>query len=80
MLPLGHESSFQIEAISYYRSATSKWRALDDTLDPRLIDEEGSTGPIEDLVDLPIDNKEPFKVLKIGKNLSNEMRKVTQSS
>ena len=47
---------------------------LDDTLDLISPDEEGTTGPIEDLVDLPMDNKEPSKVLKIGKNLSEEIR------
>ena len=41
---------------------------LDDTIDPRLPDEEGTIGLIEDLVDLLVSNKEPFKVLKIGKN------------
>ena len=48
---------------------------LDDTLDPRLIDEEGTTGPIEDLVNLSVDDKEPSKVLKIEKNLPDEIRK-----
>ena len=46
---------------------------LDDTIDPRSPDEECTTGPIEDLVDLPVDDKEPSKVLKIGKNLSGEV-------
>ena len=41
---------------------------------PRLLDDEGTTRPIEDLVDLPVDDKEPSKVLKIGKNLSKEVR------
>ena len=48
---------------------------LDDTIDPKSTDEVGTTGPIEDLVDLPVDEKEPFKVLKIGKNLLDEIRK-----
>ena len=42
---------------------------LDDTIDPRSPDEESTTRPIEDLVDLPVNDKEPFKVLKIRKNL-----------
>ena len=46
---------------------------LDDTIDPRSSDEEGTTRPIKDLVDLPMDDKEPFKVLKIRKNLSEEI-------
>ena len=48
---------------------------LDDTIDPRSLYEEGTTGPIEDLADLPVDDQEPSKVLKIRKNLSEEVRK-----
>ena len=47
--------------------------ALDDTIDPRSPDEEATTGPIEDLVDLLVDDKDPSKVLKLGKNLSDEL-------
>ena len=47
---------------------------LDDTIDPRSPDEESTTGPIEDLVDLPVDDKEPSKVLKNRKNLLKEIR------
>ena len=47
---------------------------LDDTIDPRSLDEEATTRPIEDLVDLPVDYKEPTKVLKLRKNLSNQLR------
>ena len=46
---------------------------LDDTIDLRSPDEEATTGPIEDLVDLPVDDKESSKVLKLGNNLSNEI-------
>ena len=38
-------------------------------IDPRSPDEKGTIGPIEDLVDLPVSDKEPSKVLKIRKNL-----------
>ena len=38
---------------------------LDDTLDSRSLDEEGTTGPIEDLVDFPVDNK---KTLQSGED------------
>ena len=48
---------------------------LDNTIDPRSSDDEAITGPIEDLVDLPVDDKEPTKVLKLRKNLSDELRK-----
>ena len=47
---------------------------LDDTIDPRLPDEKATTGPIEDLFNLPVDDKESSKVLKLQKNLSNEHR------
>ena len=47
---------------------------LDDTIDPRSSDKEATTGPIEDLVDLSMDDKEPTKVLKLRKNLSDELR------
>ena len=53
---------------------------LDDTIDLRSLDDEGTTGPIEDLVDLPVDDKEPSKVLKLGRNLSEEIQKRSQSS
>ena len=44
---------------------------LDDTIDPRSSDEKATIRPIEDLVDLLMDDKEPTKVLKLGKNLSD---------
>ena len=47
---------------------------LDDTIDPRLLDEEETTEPIKDLVDLPVSDKEPFEVLKIKKNLLDGIR------
>ena len=47
---------------------------LDDPIDPRLPEEEGTTGPIEDLVDLPVSDKEPSKVMKIGKNQHDGIR------
>ena len=49
---------------------------LDDTIEPRSSNKEATIGPIEDLVDLLVDDKEPMKVLKLGKNLSNELREV----
>ena len=35
---------------------------LNDTIEPRSSDEEATTRPIKDLVDLPVDNKELTKV------------------
>ena len=49
---------------------------LNDTIDPRSSDEEATTGPIKDLVNLPVDDKELTKVLKLGKNLSSKLREV----
>ena len=46
---------------------------LDNTIDLRSSDEEATTGPIEDLVNLTVDDKEPSKVLKLGKNLSDKL-------
>ena len=45
----------------------------------RASDEEGTTGPIEDLVDLPVDHQEPSRVLKIGKNLPDGVCEVISS-
>ena len=47
---------------------------LDDTINPRSPDQEATTRPIEDLFDLPVDDKDPFKVLKLRKNLYDEHR------
>ena len=47
---------------------------LDNTIDPRSPDEEGTTGPIEDLVNLLVSDKEPSKVLRIGKNIPDGIR------
>ena len=46
---------------------------LEDTIDPRLPDEEATIGPIKDLFNLPVDDKELSKALKLGKNLSDEL-------
>ena len=55
-------------------SSISGLEPLDDTIDPRSFDKEASTRPIKDLVDLPVDNKEPTKVLKLRKKFSDELR------
>ena len=47
---------------------------LDDTIDLRSPDEEATTRPIKDLVDLLVDDNEPSKVLKLGKNLSDKLQ------
>ena len=47
-------------------------KALTEDLDPRKIDEEVKTGPIEDLEDLSVD--ESSKILKIGIKLQEPVR------
>ena len=47
---------------------------IDDTINPRSSDEEATTKSTEDLVNLLMDDKESTKVLKLGKNLSDELR------
>ena len=47
---------------------------LDDPINPRLPDNKATTGPIDDLADLPVNENEPSKVVKLGKNLSDEPR------
>lgn len=45
---------------------------VDDTLDPRTQEEEIASGPVEELVALPVDLKDATKILKLGRNLSKE--------
>ena len=47
---------------------------LDNTIDLRSPDKEATTGSIEDLVDLLVDDTDLLKVLKLGKDLSDELR------
>ena len=54
----------------------SKRRTPDDTIDARSSDEKATTRPIENLVNLPVDDKEPMKTLKLRKNLSDELREM----
>ena len=53
---------------------------LNDTIDPRSPYKEGTTRPIKDLVNLSVNNKEPSKVLKIKKNLPDEIREAISES
>ena len=47
---------------------------LNDSIDPRSSDEKTTTRPIEDLFDLLVDDEEPTKVLRLRKNLFDELR------
>ena len=46
---------------------------LDDSIEPRSSNKEATTGPIEDLVDLSVDDK-PTKVVKLRKNLFDKLK------
>ena len=48
--------------------------SLDHTINLRFPEKEATTGLIEDLVNLPVDDKEPSNVLKLGKNLFDKLR------
>ena len=42
-------------------------------IDPRLQEEDSTTGPIEELVEIQVDPKEPSRVVKVGKCLDGEL-------
>ena len=46
---------------------------METNIDPRLQEEELSVGPIEEIVEIHVDPKEPSRILKIGKCLSREL-------
>ena len=73
MLQPGSQKRIKAPTSEYCRSTAFNRGTLNDTIDPRLSDEKATTGPIEDLVDLLVDDKEPSKVLKLGKNLSDKL-------
>ena len=74
MLPPGHEAASKLRQFHVVNQQPPSEGPLDGTIDPRSLDKEGTTGPIKYLVDLPVNDKEPSRVLKIGKNLSEEVR------
>ena len=46
---------------------------METNIDPRWQEEESTAGPIEELVEIPMDPMEPSRVLKVGKGLSNKL-------
>ncbi|XP_074342037.1 uncharacterized protein LOC141679433 [Apium graveolens] len=49
-------------------------RDFDFDLDPRIPVPAEKTGPAEDTISIPVDKDDPNKVLKVGSQLSDEMR------
>ena len=48
---------------------------METNIDPLLQEEESIAGPIEELVEIQVDPKEPSRVVKVGKCLSGELAK-----
>ena len=46
---------------------------IETNIDPRLQEKESTTRPIEELVEVQVDPREPSKVVKIGKCLSSKL-------
>ena len=47
---------------------------MSEDLDPRQLEDEVKTGPVEGLVMVVVSEQEPTRVLKLGENLSNELK------
>ena len=46
---------------------------MEINIDPYLLEEESIAGPIEELVEIPMDLMEPSQVVKVDKGLSDEL-------
>lgn len=46
---------------------------METNIDPHLQEDESATGSIEELVEMQVDPNGPSRVVKIGKNLKNEL-------
>ena len=46
---------------------------METNIDPRLQEDESTTGPVEELVNIQVDPNEPSRVIKIGKGLNKEL-------
>ncbi|XP_024030056.1 uncharacterized protein LOC112094131 [Morus notabilis] len=55
------------------RMVVTNTEAVD--LDQRLSDKETGTGPVEELIEVPIDEKEPARKLRVGSELEEHSRK-----
>ena len=73
MLQLGGQEHIETLTGEYRWSAASKWGTPRRYHRFEIARKEATTELIEDLVNFPVDDKEPSKVLKLGKNLSDEL-------
>ena len=46
---------------------------METNIDPRLQEDESTTGPIKELIEVQVDPSEPIRVIKIGKGLKREL-------
>lgn len=72
------------EGEDVFMTEASEKRAMDETtsreeLDPRIIDCEPQTAPIEELETYPTDLKDPSKLLRVGTNLPHRIREGLKS-
>ena len=47
---------------------------MSEDLDPRQLEDEPKTGPVEDLIEVAVSEQEPTRMLKLGKNLSHVLK------
>ncbi|XP_024023768.1 uncharacterized protein LOC112092269 [Morus notabilis] len=70
------------ETIRHYTESTQvrrelrmvEARAEHCDLDPRFLGDEAETGPVEELVEVPIDEREPMRTLRVGSELGTQAR------
>ena len=46
---------------------------METNIDPRLQEDESTTGPVKELTKIQVDSNEPSHVVKIGKGLKKEL-------
>ena len=46
---------------------------METNIDPRLQEDESTTGPMEELIEIQVDPNEPSRVVKIKKGLKEEL-------
>ena len=46
---------------------------METNIDPRLQEDESTTGPVEELVNIQVDPNKPSRVIKICKGLNKEL-------
>ncbi|XP_074336598.1 uncharacterized protein LOC141673755 [Apium graveolens] len=65
----------QEDALSDTKMEVEDPRDFDFDLDPRIPMPAEKTGPAEDTISIPVDKSDPSKVLKVGSQLADEMRR-----